>query len=391
MNRPTKTHHEEQPVDRRTAILLFGAVGASLAGCAKEPPPAPTPASTPNASVTPKPTPSPTPTPPPDPGPRWPLTGRPLGDPAEAAHAVIAVKVPDNRNEHPQSGINDADIVFVQLEGYVDARGDSATRLVPVFHSLLPERVAPVRSVRPVDVPLLAPMRAVVGNTGSSEWVGTYARQFGEHLDVSLTNLAARKRGAYSVDQSRVRTVQGTTYYDRAIVCHPRILAQLAREPFTAGPAQPYLPFAVTDADVSTLSGAPAATVRVPWKPGSDYAMGYEFDAGAGVYLRSMPWGPHTQAGGARVTTDNVLVVRAGQRTAKLAPGSGAPDPIHDIIDASGTFFYAHGGTYVQGTWAKGPVEAPFSFTLDDGRPLAMAPGRTFVELPNTDADVRFG
>lgn len=375
---------------RRTALLLFGTIGASLAGCAAEPaetpPPAPSPSPTP--TPTPSPTPSPTP-PPPEPGPRWPLTGHPLADPAAAAHAAIAVKVPDNRNEHPQAGINDADIVFVQLEGYVDRRGESATRLVPVFHTTLPERVAPVRSVRPVDVPLLAPLRAVVGSTGSSDWVGNYARQFAGELDVSLTNLAARKRGAYSVDQSRVRTVKGTTYYDRAIVCHPRVLAELAPEPFRAGPAQPYLPFAVTDADVSTLSGAPAASIRVPWKSGSAYDMVYDYDAGSGLYARSEPWGPHVLADGQRVTTDNVLVIRAGQRVAKLADGAGAPDPVHDIIDASGPFLYAHRGAAVSGTWSKAGVAAPFAFVLDNGQPLAMAPGRTFVELPNLDADVK--
>ena len=129
--------------------------------------PAPTtPAAPPSSASS-----SPTPTA----GPRWPLTGRPLGDPSAAQHAAIAVKVPDNRNEHPQAGINDADIVFVQLEGYADANGESATRLAPLFHSVLPDAVAPVRSVRPVDVPLFAPARAVLASTGSSEWVTNYA------------------------------------------------------------------------------------------------------------------------------------------------------------------------------------------------------------------------
>ena len=374
-------------MDRRTALILFGAVGASLVGCAPEPAPTPTPSPTPPPTPTPTPTPSPSPTPTPDP--RWPLTGLPLPDPAAAARPAVAVKVPDNRAEHPQAGLNEADLVFVQLEGYGDARGESATRLVPVFHTRYPDRVAPVRSVRPVDVPLLAPLRAVVGSTGHSEWVGNYARQFADHVDVSLTNLRARGDGAYSVDHDRVRTVKGQTYYDRAIVCHPAVLAQLAREPFTAGPAQPYFPFAPSDAEASTAGGAPASAIRVPWKSGSDYAMGYDWDAAAGVYLRSEPWGPHVLADGQRVTTDNVLVIRAGQRVAKLADGAGSPDPIHDIIDGTGTFVYAHGGTHVRGTWTKGPVEAPFAFTLEDGRALALAPGRTFVELPALEADIR--
>ena len=57
--------------------------------------------------------------------PRGPVTGELLKDKGDAKHAAVAVKVPDNRQEHPQRGINDADIVFVQLEGYLDADGRS--------------------------------------------------------------------------------------------------------------------------------------------------------------------------------------------------------------------------------------------------------------------------
>ena len=94
-------------------------------------------------------------------------------------------------------------------------------------------------------------------------------------------------------------------------------------------------------------------------------------------------------ANGTRVSTDNILVVQAKQRYAKIYPGSGGQEPIHDIIGAEGTFFYFHGGTYVSGTWTKGAVEETFRFTLTDGRALAMAPGRTYVELPSDQATIR--
>ncbi|NLT31411.1 MAG: DUF3048 domain-containing protein, partial [Propionibacterium sp.] len=48
-------------------------------------------------------------------------------------------------------------------------------------------------------------------------------------------------------------------------------------------------------------------------------------------------------------------------------------------------------GRAVTGTWAKGEVHEPFTFTLDDGSPLKMAPGRTFVELPYDHTEVRIG
>ena len=43
----------------------------------------------------------------------------------------------------------------------------------------------------------------------------------------------------------------------------------------------------------------------------------------------------------------------------------------------------------MSGTWRKGKVPEPFEFTLAGGSPFKMAPGQTFVELPDTHAKIR--
>ena len=107
----------------RRAVML-GIVGAGLAACSKASPqpsvpstPPLTPSSLPNAT--------PSASPSVDTRPRWPLTGKLLKKEGKARHAAVAVKVPDNRYEHPQRGIDKADIVFVELEGYRNASGYS--------------------------------------------------------------------------------------------------------------------------------------------------------------------------------------------------------------------------------------------------------------------------
>jgi Protein of unknown function (DUF3048) C-terminal domain len=90
-----------------------------------------------------------------------------------------------------------------------------------------------------------------------------------------------------------------------------------------------------------------------------------------------------------RVSTDNVLVIKAKQHNGKIFRGRGHDEPLHDIIDARGTFYYFHRGRYVIGTWRKGKVQEPFEFTLKDSSPLKMAPWQTFVELPNVGAKLR--
>ena len=377
-------------ISRRAALL--GVVGVGLAACTKaSPSSSESSGTTAPASTTRRPVPVPGVTPSPalsvDARPRWPLTGKLLKDMSEARHPAVAVKVPDNRVEHPQRGIDEADIVFVELDGYRDSSGHSGTRLVAVFHSGLPDSVEPVRSIRPVDIPLLSPMDALIGNTGAAPWVINYVKHYRAHLEGMLSYWNMRGTGSYGTDPSRVYRQNGQTYYDRATVCHPKILARQTTW-FRSGPPQPYFPFASTSAEVSAAKGMPARSIKVPYK-GDDYFMGYSYDEKTKRYKRSMPWGPHVLADGTRVSTDNVLVVKAKQHYGKLFHGKGNDEPLQDIISAAGTFYYFSGGRYVTGTWRKGTVTERFEFTLADGSPFKMAPGQTFVELPDTAARIR--
>jgi len=308
-------------------VVLLGVVGVGLAACSKpsaqpSPPPTPPPRPSPIPSATPSPYPSV------DTRPRWPLTGKLLTDEDKARHAAVAVKVPDNRREHPQTGIDKADIVFVELEGYRDVSGYSGTRLVPVFHSRMADSVAPVRSIRPVDIPLLSPIHALIGNTGASPWVVNYVKHYRAYLKGLLPYMNTLRTGSYGVDQSRVYTLNGHKYYDKAVVCHPATLARQTKR-FRSGPPQPYFPFASTREEVSAIQGKRGRSIRIPYK-GDSYFMGYDYDKKKKRYLRSLPWGPHLLADGSRVSTDNVLMIKAKQHYGKIFRGSG-----HDGIASS--------------------------------------------------------
>lgn len=385
-------------ISRRRIVMggLAGltGLGVGAAGCSTKAS-APT---TPNGPTPNGPTPSPTKTPTPTPTaasasvdrrPRWPLTGVLLTSTAQAKHAAVAVKVPDNREEHPQRGIDQADIVFVELEGYRDGNGYSSTRLVPVFHSSMPAAVEPVRSIRPIDVPLLSPMDALIGNTGGQVWVRAYAKHYRAHLEGLLSYLNTEGTGAYGTDQSRVYRIGGQAYYDRATVCHPKILAKQTSR-FRSGPQQSYFPWASNTAEVSTTQGKPGRTLNIPYK-GDGYFMSYRYDTSSKAYERSMPWGPHLAANGKRVAPDNIMVIKAHQHFGKIYRGHGGDEPIQDIVDKSGTFFYFNRDRYVTGTWTKHKVENPFGFALPNGKPFKMAAGQTYVELPDSNAKLRIG
>lgn len=362
---------------RRTAVLAaVGVAGAAVSGCAAVRPDAgAVPAvvgPTPTAAVTPTPSPSPSATA----QPVAPLTGEAVSSAAALDHAAVAVKVSDVRSAHPQLGLNAADIVFVEPNGI------SYTRLCAVFHTRFPELVGPVRSIRPVDVPLLSPLRPVFGNTAAAYWVMNYVNAHSADIE----NLWSFKSGVHGTRAYYTMPGRAAVH---SVFCRPDELRKLARK-MKAPPAQPYLPFATGDEQPSTATSTRGARrIAVPWGPADTFDTSYDYDEKTGRYLRNEPWGKHILADGKRVVTDNVLVVRAKWKMDKIFAGRGAPDPVVSIVNGRGTFSYAHQGTSVTGTWTKGATTDLFQFTLDDGSPLKIAPGRTFVELPQLDAKVK--
>ncbi len=363
----------------RRSLLAAGLL-AGLAGCAPETVASPSPTTAPPDPTTPAPapTPSPSPSPSPTPVPRAPLTGLPVSDPTVLARPAVAVKVPNLKAEQPQWGLDVADVVFCQ------PNGEGSTRLCPVFHSDYPEAVGPVRSIRPADVPLLSPIFPLLANTGAAEWVMNYLEAHAERIE-KMTYLDFKKTEAFSVDQDRLYRANGRTQYDRAIQAHPAGMAALAER---AGAPGAYLSFAADAASASTATGAAATSVAIPYASGHKADMSYDFDETTGRYLRSQPWGEHLLADDTRVDADNVLIVRVKWEYDKIWRGSGAADPVLDLIDTDGDFSCLNGGRIVEGTWSKGAIDEPFTFLTADGAPLLLAPGRTWIELPRPTADV---
>lgn len=348
-------------------LVIAGAVGLLLTGTNRGATPAavrtPTAASSsasPTATTT---SPSPTKT-----RITAPLTGLPVTKGTSLNHPAVAIKISDVRQAHPQIGVDKADIVFTEPIGV------AYTRLLAVFHSHLPRRVGPVRSVRPPDVPLLSPLEPVFGNTMGAPWVVNYVDSVG-HVD-DLGTLRVPRSGAYVLNNSRPQPDD--------VFVKPRILMRISK---LRQPPAPYFSYAADLASASAASAVGAgSSVVVPY--GAGYDMTWTYDAARKRYLRSEPWGPHKMLNGTRISAANVLVLKVGSSVGKIGTGSGAPVPILKLTNGSGRFVALAGGHAVKGTWSKRAVSDRFVLHTDSGRPLLLAPGNTWVELPGAKASV---
>ncbi len=91
----------------------------------------------------------------------WPLTGVAADEVAD--RPALAVKIENAPQARPQTGLEQADVVWEEVvEGGI-------TRFVAVFHSQVPQSVGPVRSVRPMDPAIVAPLHGVLAYTGGQQ------------------------------------------------------------------------------------------------------------------------------------------------------------------------------------------------------------------------------
>jgi len=105
-----------------------------------------------------------------------PLTGLPTEE--ELTRRIIAVMIENHPDARPQSGLNEADIVYEIL-----AEGD-ITRFIAFFQSKEPAIIGPVRSVRPYYIETAKGFDAVIVHAGGSEQALNMLRNEGyPHLD----------------------------------------------------------------------------------------------------------------------------------------------------------------------------------------------------------------
>ena len=287
-----------------------------------------------------------------------PLTGR-SADAAALAHPSLAVKIDNHEEARPQLALNRTDIVFEELvEG-------GLTRYVAVWHSDIPDSVGPVRSIRPMDPDIATPFGGIIAYSGGQE-------QFVDMMMATpLLNL--------------VFDFDDTGLFERADGRpgpHDVILASAEAVTRNATLAPPPVQFAYGTADPlapPALAAVPTSHVDLVF---SDARFpSWEWDAAASVWLRSQEGAPDLDAAGERVRAKNVVSLR-------VAIDWSYGEVPRTVMVSSGEAWVSVAGRTAHGTWAKDATASPIRLTADDGSPLRLAPGNTWVELVPDEGSV---
>ncbi|MEU2351344.1 DUF3048 domain-containing protein, partial [Modestobacter sp. NPDC013298] len=264
--------------------------------------------------------PTPTPTPPPPPPPTWPLTGltasSATGDVTE--RPALAIKVENSVDARPQTGLDAADVVWEQVvEGGI-------TRFVAVYQSTLPPQIGPVRSVRPMDPAIAAPLHGLLAFSGGVPAYVQAARDAG-------LQVVSQDSGAAGFSRVSTRKAPHNVYAD------PTVLVGQADDAHKASP-QPQFEFGQPP-----TAGTPATRLDLTMSGVSHPRWTWNGQA----WLRAEGQQPAVTADGRQLAATNVVVLRVDVVQTTARDPAGNPVPETQMV-GSGAATVAVGGTTVE-------------------------------------------
>jgi Protein of unknown function (DUF3048) N-terminal domain/Protein of unknown function (DUF3048) C-terminal domain len=286
-----------------------------------------------------------------------PLTGF-AGSPGPSRPALV-VKIDNTPPARPQSGINEADLVFEeQVEG-------GMTRLAAVFDSQDADRVGPVRSARSTDIGVVGALgRPLFAYSGANNVFKAELKQ-APLIDVGVDNFPGR----YHRDPSRPEPEN--------LFSSTASLAALAPSDDSAPP--PLFTYRDPDTPPSGAGAVPVGHLHVDW-PNRSATVDYDWDGSAGLWRRTQSGRPHLDTAGRQVAPANVVVQFVTYRNTGLVDRAHNPVPEAQVV-GEGDAWILTGGVLIPAHWSKPSPDSVTRFVDGAGMDVPLSPGRTWIEL----------
>ncbi len=287
----------------------------------------------------------------------FPLTGIATTDTQAIARPALVVKIDNHPLARPQSGLNEADIVF-------EENVEQLTRFAAVFQSGSSDPVGPIRSGRTQDVAMLGSL-----NRPLFAWSGGNARVTAAIAASDLRDLSAltqQHKAAYF--RSKAKKAPHDLYSKTASL--------FAFAPADAGPPPAQFTYR---ADGVVSAGDAVAGLNLSM---DGVKVAWVWDAATKLFLRSSDGKAHRDASdNAQLSTNNVVVLYVSY---KPSPADFKSPEAQTIGKGNALVF--SDGKVVKATWSR--TDRLQSFVLKDSADnvVALTPGRTFVELGRADS-----
>jgi hypothetical protein len=291
---------------------------------------------------------------------RWPLTGQvAFSTPTQPA---LSVKIDNAPAARPQSGLNNADLVFDCLvEG-------GLSRFLAVYQSQGASELGPIRSARPVDGALL---RAL--NGGIFAYSGAATGEIAPAKAYSTAFLLSNDADGRPFERLTSRSAPQNVYSSTA-----KLRAEAARQSAHPGLPSPLFTYG------PVVVGSPVSR-HISVVLGRDASASWVYNGSS--YLRSENGTPHLLADGQQVRATNVVVLRVQVTHSGITDAAGNEDPFV-LAYGSGAAEFFRNGVVEDGHWSRPSVASPYQFTATRGGALTLSPGLTWIELVPVNGSV---
>lgn len=358
----------------QTAALLLALLALSSCGKQAEEPGEESETPSPTASETVSPTPSESEPEPSPTGPVNPLTGEPMEDEDQVKARPVAVMLNNIAAAMPQQGNSGADIIYeVIAEGGI-------TRMVGLYQSVDGVGIiGSVRSARPYFIELAMGMDAVYIHAGGSEDAYSYLSAWGtDHMDGVRGKYSGS--GLFWRDRNRIAGKNYVTEHS-LITSGEAIEKALESSGFRLEHEEGWTsPLSFTED--GTPAGGDAANSVLVHHYGNKVTR-FQYDEESKKYLVEEYNGAYIDGNtGEQIAVTNVVVMRATMADMRDEDGHVA------ISLSEGDGWFACGGKVIPITWKKGTYTAPVTYYTEDGKPLELGVGKTYVNVIPQTADI---
>ncbi|MDR2748662.1 MAG: DUF3048 domain-containing protein [Bifidobacteriaceae bacterium] len=298
----------------------------------------------------------------------WPLTHVLANDVVN--RPAVSVKIENDPDARPQTGLQDADIVWeTMIEGGV-------TRFIAVFNSKMPENVGPVRSLRIADGPIVGPMKGLIVFSGSNgQRFQQVARDAGSQTIEEDAGANGFFRNGLNAPHNDYYTLKDAL--DQADKDHK-------------APPESQFAFA-QEGQLSTVEELGIPATQMTDTMSGMFVTGWDYDAADKVYKRTQEGAPFIdKLTNKQITAVNVVALKMDTSgTPEIDPAGHPEMQMHPVGKGTGKVMV--GGKVLDIKWEKKDDKSLLKLTTLDDKEIMLAPGNTWVVLvPNDGGDITY-
>jgi len=280
---------------------------------------------------------------------------------------LLAVKIDDTKEAHPQIGVKQADLVYVEQ---VEA---GLTRLLAIYSSTLPDVIGPIRSARISDIDILAPFGRIAFAYSGSQ---TKMRPVLSAANLNLLSAERNPPSIFDRDKQRSSPVN--------MILYPSLLLKQAQERYkmelitlTASPWR----FGDLSKSAQDLDWA-----KISW-PNATYEVRWNRDVKKwGIYFNDEV---NLDSTNQQLMIDNAIIQNVKIEPSIYGDKFGGITPL-SVTTGSGSGYLLRDGKVVAINWQR-EAEDTFTRWFDaNGDDMNLTPGKTWVFLSGSPVELGY-